>query len=199
MALKIIGLTGGIGSGKSEVSKILSEHHGYLIDADKINHEMMLKGSKAYTEIVDIFGKSIIKSDGEIDRKALADIVFADKEKLDQLVAVNHKYVIEETFRRMRAVQANPADYRFIVVDAPLLIEAGLHTSCDLVCVVESDLTIRINRIMARDNVTDRQAFARVMNQMPADEMRTYADYIITNNGGIGELTAAVTGLLEKL
>lgn len=197
--MKIIGLTGGIGSGKSEVARILSENMGYIIDADKINHEIMLKGNLAYNEITAHFGDAVLKPDGEIDRKKLAEIVFVDKAKLDALTAINHKYVIQETYKRIELVKACPSGYRFIVIDAPLLIEAGIHKDCDLVCVVESDLDLRISRIMKRDKTTKQHAHDRIKSQMPYAEMKTYADYIITNNKGIEELACEVMGLLGRL
>ena len=151
--MKVIGLTGGTGSGKSVVSKSLAEAGAVIVDADQIAHEIILKGEPAYLEIVEYYGTDILDAEGNIIRKKLGEIVFNDKEKLAFLNQCTHKYITAEVKRQIAAAKEE-GTATAIIVDAPLLLEAKLETVCDLVWVVYADPEVRAQRVMARDGIT---------------------------------------------
>lgn len=177
----IIGLTGGSGSGKSTVAEILKQHNMLIIDCDKIAHEIILKGNDAYIELINIFGENILDSSKQIDRKKLGNIVFKDKGKLNLLNECTHKHIVNKV-KEIIKENLNNKDINAIVIDAPLLIEANLHTIVDEVWAVYADTDIRIQRLIKRDNITLEQAKERLQSQMSWVEMVTYADTIIYNN-----------------
>lgn len=196
--MKIIGLTGNSGSGKGAVSSVLSRNGGYVIDADCIAHENMKKGGCAYDEILDCFGLEIIDSSGEIDRKKLGGIVFSDKKKLERLNEVTHKHILHTISSEINGIVKEPGEYKYIVIDAPLLIETGLYKIADEVWVVFADFERRIKRVMIRDGITKECAEMRFKNQTDFHRMKNYADVIIENNfDSIEELEKAVCSLLK--
>jgi dephospho-CoA kinase len=180
----IIGLTGSTGSGKSIVAKCLQEYNMLVIDSDKIAHEIIKKGKPAYNELITIFGQAILEDDLEIDRKKLGKIVFSDKEKLDKLTKCTHKHIIIEIKNIINSNKYNEA-IKGLVIDAPLLVEAGLHKIVDEVWVVYSEVDMRLARIMNRDHITREQAYNRINSQMKWEELSKYADVIIVNNSTI--------------
>lgn len=195
--MQIIGLTGNSGCGKSTVSNILYEFGAYIIDADKIAHDIIKKGNIAYIEIIKLFGNDILNQENEIDRKKLAEIVFNNKEKLELLTILTHKYIIEYIKEDIKNILSSNLNYRYIVIDAPLLIEAGLHKITDKVWVVYADLNIRIERITKRDKITKQKAIERFNNQMEYEKLKSYADIIIENNDNdLNKLKETVKGLL---
>lgn len=195
--MQIIGLTGNSGCGKSTVSNILYEFGAYIIDADKIAHDIIKKGNTAYIEIIKLFGNDILNQENEIDRKKLAEIVFNNKEKLELLTSLTHKYIIEYIKEDIKNILSSNLNYRYIVIDAPLLIEAGLHKITDKVWVVYADLNIRIERITKRDKITKQKAIERFNNQMEYEKLKSYADIIIENNDNdLNKLKETVKGLL---
>lgn len=183
----VIGLTGGSGSGKSTVSTILKELGMFIIDSDKIAHDIIKKGNNAYNEVIELFSTSILDSREEIDRKALANIVFKDKSKLLLLTNCTHKYIISE----IKQIINNNINKQ-IVIDAPLLIEAGLNKITNEVWAVYADLDIRIERIVKRDNISHKQAKDRIACQMSWEELRSYANVIIYNNKGIQDIVEQI-------
>lgn len=208
--MKIIGVTGGICCGKSTVSRILKERGAYIIDADEINHKLMLRGNSAYNEIIDYFGNSIVGVDGEINRKTLGYIVFSDKTKLSKLTEITHKYIIAQTFSLIKEISekannkindfeysGNFREYRFVVIDAPLLIEAGLNKICDEVWLIISDINFRIDRIVQRDNVSKLHAEKVIGNQTPVELLKEHADVVIENNFNLAYLHEIVAKLIE--
>ena len=197
--IPIIGLTGGMGSGKSTISAMLAARGGCILDADKINHEQMQKGRPAYTEIVKRFGTDILDANSEIARRKLAAVVFGDAALLRALEDIAHRHVIAETLRTIEALRVDNCGYRFIVIDAPLLIEANMQTICDAVWVVAADEDIRIARVLARDGITREQALARMQKQMPQAQRIGYADCVLSNNSGVDALEAEVDGCLRNV
>jgi len=191
--MKINGLTGTIASGKSSVSKILQTHGGFIIDADKINHENMKSGGSAYDEIVDAFGLEVLV-DGEIDRKKLGKIVFADKNKLDKLVGLTHKHVISKTNELLGLAEKAGAD--FSVIDAPLLIEAGIHEICDEVWLVSCSRETAIKRLFDRDGLLPDEALERLGSRKPFEELKRFATHIIENDGTMDDLRAVVEKII---
>ncbi len=174
---RIIGLTGNSGSGKSYIASILAKEQGtFIIDCDKIAHSILLKGKHAYIETVEYFGQEILQEDGSIDRKKLGSIVFANDEKRLKLEKITHKHIILEINRQIESSNAKQ-----IVIDAPLLIEAGLHKAVHEVWVVYADLEKRLERIIKRDKITKEQALKRFKAQTPIEEKIKFANVIIVN------------------
>ena len=194
--MKVIGLTGGTGSGKSVVSKSLAEAGAVIVDADQIAHEIILKGKPAYQEIIAYYGTGILDEDGNIIRKKLGEIVFNDGEKLAFLNQCTHKYICAEVDRQIAAAkEAGTA----IVLDAPLLLEAGLEQVCDWVWVVYADPEVRAQRVMARDGVTYELAKARIANQKSWEEYKQAADTVIDNSKDLAYLQGQLSELLKKI
>lgn len=177
--MKVVGVTGNSGSGKSVISAILLEFGGFIIDADKIAHSVLLNGNRAYGDIIDNFGAEILNSDNEINRKKLGEIVFSDEALLKKLNEITHKHIVEEI--KERVGYARKSGSEFIVIDAPLLIETGLDKICDEIWLVYADKEKRIERIMARDNISRNMAEARINSQTSFDELKKYASLVIDN------------------
>jgi len=197
--LPIIGLTGGMGSGKSVVSQILAARGGCILDADVMNHEQMRKGMPAYAEIAAVFGEGILGADGEIVRRRLGDIVFRDAAQLQTLVEITHRHILAAMTQAIEALRADNQGYRFIVIDAPLLIEANIHKICDAVWVVTADEETKIARVLARDGLTRPQVLERIRKQIPQDVLAGYADSVLPNDGGLEALEEAVDACLGRV
>ncbi|NLK21676.1 MAG: dephospho-CoA kinase [Epulopiscium sp.] len=187
--MKVIGLTGGSGSGKSTISMLLKEMtKTYIIDADKIGHKIILKGQEAYYLIIRSFDRTILKEDGEINRRKLGEIVFSNKLFLNILNQITHPKIKEEIIKEINQVKKTPDFYDYIIIDAALLIESGLYELTDEIWAVYADVETRIQRIMLRDGLNRNDAKTRIHSQMPWKEMKKYADRII-DNGKDRELT----------
>lgn len=196
--MKVIGLTGGTGSGKSVVSKGLAAAGAVIVDADKIAHEIILKGEPAYNEIIEYYGTGILDEEGNIIRKKLGEIVFNDKEKLAFLNQCTHKYITAEVKRQIAHAKEEDTATA-IIVDAPLLLEAKLETVCDLVWVVYADPEVRAQRVMARDGITYELAKARISNQKSWEEYRAAASMVIDNSKDLAHLEVQLSELLKTL
>ncbi len=180
--MKIIGLTGGTGSGKGFVAERLRKRNAYVMDADVIAHEIIEKGKPAYNEIVKYFGDEILDEDGQIIRRKLGDIVFSDSEKLAFLNLCTHKYINMEIMRVIKEISPQTDKYTAIVIDAPLLAEAGLADICDDIWVVYADSEVRIKRIIERDSITEEQARKRIASQKSWEEYKALGAVIIDNS-----------------
>ena len=196
--MKVIGLTGGTGSGKSVVSKSLAEVGAVIVDADKIAHEIILKDEPAYREIVEYYGTGILDAEGNIIRKKLGEIVFNDKEKLAFLNQCTHKYITAEVKRQIAAAK-EVGTAAAIIVDAPLLLEAKLEAVCDLVWVVYADPEVRAQRVMARDGISYELAKARISNQKSWEEYRSAASTVIDNSKDLVHLKEQMSEVLKLL
>ncbi len=196
--MKVIGLTGGTGSGKSVVSKSLQTAGAVIVDADKIAHEIILKGEPAYHEIIAYYGTGILDEEGNIVRKKLGEIVFNDKEKLAFLNQCTHKYIVAETKNQIAAAKAE-GTATAIIVDAPLLLEAGLEAVCDIVWVVYAEPEVRAKRVMARDNISYELAQARIANQKNWEEYKAVADAVIDNSKDLAHLENQLQEMLKTL
>ena len=186
--MKIVGLTGNTGSGKSTVSKMLELRGGYIIDADAISHDVIVRGADAYNEVLACFGTDILNEQLEIDRKNLGRIVFQNTEKLKQLSAIIHKYVIAISKEKIKTTREGKVN-NFIVIDAPLLVEANMHLFCDEVWLVYADEETRIERIMHREKgITREEVMARVRSQTQYEELKKYATRVIYNNDEADQL-----------
>ena len=174
--MKVIGITGGTGAGKSTVCAELARLGAETADADKIAHEVSDPGGAAYAELVREFGSGILCDGGRIDRKKLGRIVFSDREKLKKLNEVTHKYVYAELQRRIDGCRAD-----VIALDVPLLFEKGSPIRYDLTVAVTADSETRLARIMARDGIDHDAALARMKNQMTDSEYARLADLCVEN------------------
>lgn len=180
--MKIIGLTGGTGSGKGFVSEKLKARKAYVIDADAVAHEIIEKGRPAYKAIVDYFGSEILDENGNIFRRKLGNIVFSDKDKLAFLNSCTHKYINMEIMRIIEEVKPQTNVYSAIIIDAPLLAEAGLVDICDDIWVVYADSEVRVKRIMERDSISEEQARNRIASQRSWEEYKELGAVIIDNS-----------------
>jgi dephospho-CoA kinase len=186
----LIGLTGGIGSGKSTVAAILADLGAHVIDADKIGHEVYLPGTEGWERVVGTFGRGIVAADGTIDRKQLGARVFADPAALRRLNALVHPLIGEEIRRRIAAARAG-VDGRPIVVEAAIMLEAGWRFF-DRIWVVVVDRDTAVARCTASRALTRDDVERRIDAQMSNAERRQAADLVIDNNGSLAELRAQV-------
>lgn len=191
--MRIIGLTGGIASGKSTVARMLVEKGAYVIDADELAREVVEPGREAWQEIVDWFGKGILQADGFIDREKLAEIVFNDRKKLRKLNSIVHPRVGKQLLVRTAEIGEKNPD-AIIVYDVPLLIEAGMADIVDIVLLVYVTPEIQIERQQKRDGISRTAAETRLRAQMPLDDKRKMAHVVIDNSGTI----AATAEEVEK-
>lgn len=197
--MKIIGLTGGIGSGKSTVSAKFSELGAKVIDADKISRGILDFGSDAYNEVVNHFGNGILDAENNINRKALAKIVFSDKAELKILNSITHKYIFLEMEKDIEKYRQSDYDNKIIILDVPLLFSAYFPIKCDKTIAVIADEDTRIKRVMARDGYTESDVKNRIKNQLTSDELKNLADYILENNNGIDKINKEIESLYYEL
>ncbi len=194
----IIGITGPSGSGKGEVSKYLASKGARIIDADEVYHDVITPPSDCINELTENFGKAILTNTGAIDRKNLASLVFGDenKEKLELLNKITHKYVID----RINGVILNYKNQgiNVCVIDAPLLIEADIVKDCDLTVSVLADTNIRMNRIMLRDSIDQVAATKRITSQKSDAFYIENTNEVLYNNGDLISLRAAIDDVLSK-
>ncbi|MBI5642799.1 MAG: dephospho-CoA kinase [Deltaproteobacteria bacterium] len=179
----VAGLTGGIASGKTLVSGELKRLGAHLIDADVIARELVEPGKPAYKEIVEEFGPDVVLEDGTLNRKKLGSIVFSDNEKLQILNRITHPRIIERTRELIEEIKRADGGDALIIVDAAILIEAGIHNCVDKLIVVHVDPEVQIGRLKKRDNLSAEDAKRRIAAQLPLKEKAGYADYVIENNG----------------
>lgn len=177
----IVGLTGGIATGKSLVSAEFKRLGAIVIDADVIAREVVEPGKPAYDEIIEAFGEKVLNPDNTLNRKALGDIVFCDKEALGKLNRITHPRIR----RRIREEIAKAGGEELIVVDIALLIEMGFKDEVDSIIVVYADEERQIERMLERNGLTREEAVLRLSCQIPVKEKLGYADYVIENNGDI--------------
>jgi dephospho-CoA kinase len=190
-----VGLTGGIGSGKSEVSKRLREHGAVVIDADMIAREVVEPGTPGLAAVVAEFGEGVLLPSGALDRERVGRIVFADPDRLAALNAIVHPLVGE---RMQELMDAAPAD-AVVVYDVPLLAENGLAGMYDEVVVVDAPEEVQLDRLVARRGMTEEDARARMANQASREERRAVATRVIDNSGSLADLKTQVDALWEAL
>ena len=193
-----IGLTGGIGSGKSTVARLFQERGAYIIDIDTIAHLVEKPGGIVWNRILEYFGKKILDKNNIIDREALGGIVFRDSAKLEELNRIVHPAVFDEWRHRLGNI-GNKDEAAIIISDIPLLIEVGWHRSVDMVILVYTSPDVQIERIMERNGYSYEEAQARLKSQMPMDEKIPFADFVINNEGTLGETGAIVDGIWKEL
>ena len=194
--MKIIGLTGGIGTGKSTVSAYLAQKGCKIIDADLISHQMTEAGSPCLAEIKAAFGEEVFLRDGNLDRKKVGRLVFADAEKKETLEQIITRRVIEKTLRILQDCRAQQED--LVVLDAPLLFECGMQRYTDETWLVVCRTETRLRRIAARDGLAEEDIQKRIANQMSTEQKEKLADYIIDNSRDLAWLYAQIDTLLAK-
>ena len=191
----LVGLTGGIGSGKSTVARFLGEHGAVIVDADVFARDAVRTGSDAFEAVVRRFGDEVVGPDGELDRPKLASIVFADRAALADLEAIVHPEV-----RRMIAdrIQAELDTDHVVVLVNPLLIEMGAHRDCDVVVVISADPETQVARTVAR-GMDEADVRARLAAQLPIEERARAADVLLDNEDTLERLEAEVAVLWASL
>lgn len=194
----IVGLTGGIASGKSLVTRVLRDLGAHIIDADKIVHDLLSPGEDACNEVIGHFGDSIRLPDGSIDRRKLGDIIFSRPDERAWLNNCIHPRVFQACQTKVRHLSERRPG-AIVVMDAALLIETGYHKKMDKLIVVYAHQKDQVKRLLERDRFTLGQALARISSQMPLDEKRTYADYVIDNTGTREATERQTREVFEKL
>lgn len=190
-----VGLTGGIGAGKSEVSRRLVAHGAVLIDADAIARAVVAPGTPGLTEVVAEFGDGVLDAGGELDRGRLGEIVFADPARLAKLNGIVHPLVAA----RMRQIESAAAPDAIVVHDVPLIAENNLAAGYDLVVVVDASARARLDRLVHRRGMTREQAKARMAAQASREDRLAIADIVIDNSGPLAELDRQVRDLWSEL
>ena len=182
----VVGLTGGLAAGKSAVADFFQELGARLIDADMIAHQLASKGTDAYNEIVRTFGKKILCDDGSINRARLADLIFKDKGLRKKLNGITHPRIrleIEHEIKQFHNLKSKIGNPKILIIDAPLLIEAGMRDLVDRLIVVKLDGEQQIRRLMKRENLSQKEAMERISTQLPLNAKLALADYVVDNNG----------------
>ena len=194
--MKIIGLVGTSGSGKTTICDILKKgENATIIDADKIAKKLSKKGTLYFKSIVECFGAHIIDEKGELKRKELAEIIFEDDKKREELNQLTFIYVVDEIKRLISLSSAK----EFIVIDAPLLFESNLNQICDFVIGVIAPNEVKVERIMKRDNIEEDLALKRLNIQKDNDFIRENSDFIIENVKDIEYLKECIEEIEEKI
>lgn len=181
----ILGLTGGIASGKSTVSTYLAQNGALIVDADLIARQVVAKKSSGLKQIVAKFGEEILTASGELDRKKLGKLVFSNKDLLKALTDITGPLIRAEILREIQA--AKKAQVKLVVLDIPLLFETGYQTLCDKVMVVTIPSKLQLERVMKRDNLSAAEARKRIANQLPASKRNELADVLIDNSKSVAE------------
>ncbi|MCL6638811.1 MAG: dephospho-CoA kinase [Firmicutes bacterium] len=199
----VIGLTGNIGSGKSTISRKLGNLGARIIDADQVARAVVEPGTPALKEIVQTFGESVLNGDGTLNRKKLGARVFNDPAALARLNGITHPRIKDAIDREIAALKSLPGPERAVaVIEAPLLIEVGLHKGVDEIWVVKVDEATQLKRLMERDGLTPDEARQRIAAQLPQAEKLRFADRVIDNSGTMAETERQVerhwSGLLAK-
>jgi dephospho-CoA kinase len=195
--VKLVGLTGGIASGKSAVAKILQRLGAAVINADDLSREVVEPGKVAWKEIIDAFGTGVLQPDQTLDRQKLRAVIFSDRDGRKKLEAIIHPRVRALAEERIR--EHTVAGYSIIVYEVPLLFEGKLHEWLRPVILVACDLDTQRRRLQERDHLTQTEAQKHIDAQMSLAEKRRLADYVIDNNGSLEEVETQVKVILEKI
>lgn len=189
-----VGLTGGIASGKSTVSRLLAAHGAFIVDADVVAREVVEPGTPALAQIVADFGDGVLHPDGSLDRDALGAVVFSDREANEKLRAITHPAIGARVVQMIAPVSGTDA---IVVLDAPLLVEAG-WTGMPLI-VVAADADVQVERMVRDRDMTEADAGARMSAQAPLEDKLAKADIVIWNNGSLADLEARVDEVWAEL
>lgn len=190
----ILGLTGGIASGKTTVSHWFHQQGVTVLDADQMNHQLLNSDLTLINQIAEVFSKDAIKN-GKIDREFIGKIVFNDKEKRIQLEKLIHPVIYEEMKKQIRLHQ----NESLIVIDVPLLFETNFDQLCDKTMVVYVTKETQLKRLMKRNNYSELEALKRVNSQMPLDEKVSKASYVINNNGTLDDTYKQLENIYKEI
>jgi len=194
--LILVGLTGGLASGKSTVAALLARRGAIVVDADELSRRAVAPGTPGLARIVEMFGRDVLDSRGGLDRSALAAIVFADEKKRRALESIVHP----EVFRLLgRVVDGYRATDAIVVFDAPLIVETGFDRACDLVVVVSSPIEAQVARVGRTRSMSESDARARIASQASQAERERRADVVVRNDGTLEMLEEQVDSLWEEL
>ena len=200
--MRVVGLTGGIGSGKSTVARLLADHGAIVVDADKVAREVVEPGQPALQEIRERFGREVIDPQGRLDRAALAAIVFGDDDARRDLEGITHPRIGDRVAQRIADAQAaEDADgrERLVVVDHPLLVESGAAAGYETVIVVEAPVEVRVGRLVEARGMDEADVRARVKAQADDATRRAAATHLVDNAGDLDALQAQVDAILADL
>ena len=197
----IIGLTGGIASGKTTVSNILQELGAEIVDADRVAHQILKKGNRGWQQVIDYFGSDIVDEKGEIDRSQLATRIFNNQKDREKLEEITHPLIIEKIKNRITKLQNKKNDNKkkMIVLVAPLLYETGLEDLVDQVWVVYVNREVQKKRLQNRDKISAEEADNRINSQLSLNKKKQMADIVIGNNGTREELRTRVEEVWERV
>ncbi len=195
--MKVIGLTGGIGTGKSTVARLFKDKGIPVIDLDQLVRDLQKPGKDVYRQIVEVFGKEILQKDGTLNRKELGRIVFKDSQKREKLNRIVHPAVLNKLRELIFRYQASQE--KFVVVEVPLLYELKLDNIFDSVILVYAPKDIQIKRIMERDNLTLEEAIDRINSQLSIEEKKKLADIIIDNSGSFENTKKQFDSIFNQL
>jgi dephospho-CoA kinase len=195
--MKVIGLTGGIGSGKSTVSQCLAELGAVILDADKVGHEAFKPDTEAWRDVVATFGEQVVAPGGEIDRKKLGEIVFSQPEALSRLNQIMHPRMYDMMKTQIEEYRRQGADV--VVLEAAVLIEANWTSLADEVWVTVAGEATVLERLKQQRGLAEEQILARIHSQLSAEERGKHAAVVINNDGGLGEMQAKVKELWDRL
>ena len=193
-----VGLTGSIAVGKSHVCEVFRELGCHVLDADRTAREVVEPGTKGLAQIVDAFGPEVLLPSGELDRKKLGAIVFADKDKRERLNVIVHPLVIEAQDEWIRGVEAREPE-AIAIIDAALMIESGGYNRFDKLIVVWCEPEIQLQRLMKRDGLSKDDAEARIRAQMPQEEKKRFADHLIDTSAGFDATREQIENVYAKL
>ena len=196
--MTVIGITGPSGAGKGALSRIMADKYGFIVlNADEIYHDLVSAPSECLDEIREYFGDAVISPDRSLDRRALSGLVFGDQnqEKLEHLNMLTHKHVVKKIEELIASYEGKvPA----CIIDAPLLIEAGICPRCDFTVCVIADKNIRVDRIVKRDGISHDAAIKRIDSQKSDDFYVSNTDYCITNNQDIEAVYSSICKILSE-
>lgn len=196
--MKVYGITGGAGTGKSEVIKMLQQNFGgCVIMSDEVARELMQKGNISYQLIVEYFGRDILMDDGEIDRKKLADHVFNNKEALEKLNSMTHPYVKEEIRKLISEAEAS-GECRFVALESAILLECGYEDICDEFWYVYTKPEIRRQRMKETRNYSDEKVDSVMRNQQPDEVFFEQCSFVIKNNTTLSDVYAQLKEKLDQ-
>lgn len=197
MALRVFGLTGGIGSGKSTVAGLLRDRGVPVVDADALAREAVAAGSAGLAQVVDAFGQDVLDAAGDLDRKRLGALVFDNADDRRRLNAITHPIVRQ--LSQQRFAELDRQGVELAAYDVPLLFEVGLDQVMRPVVVVNASEAAQIDRVVRRDGLSEAEARARIRAQLPLAEKRARADHVLENDGTLEELAVQVDALLARL
>ena len=195
--MKVVGLTGPTGSGKGYISRIFEKHSAFIVDTDLLVHSLY-RGGRCAEQIGDAFGADrVLSKDGSVNRLALGEIVFNNRECMAHLQAIVYRHLSELTDKILAEKENSGTE--IAVIDAPMLFEATFDKKCDFILSVVAERTLRIDRIMKRDNISLESAELRIKNQMSEKEYIERSDFVIYNNGDKVDLEREVLEIIEKV